>query len=315
MAAQPAQITLNWISNTPGTHRVCYRIGGTGPYTCTVASPGTPAHPSCPGGGLPCSYVLDIMVDNETCDVVAYDGYVQPTCEDLESLANRTPWNVNFTPDPACDRWEVTCEQNGVGAINIIGAGSGYTPGSNPTVTITGTGTGATALATVDGTGTVVSIGIIAQGSGYTSPPVITIAPPPSGTTATATSELLDCARIDIQDCTAYGPTRTFPIAVGDSVYMCGETAPAGFPDEYSVTANGKCLCDCTNVDINNTGISGVLNITYIDCITQLQTSAAIPAGNGLSGICIVSGSLTYQEVEQAIFNQVVNGSCDGDGI
>lgn len=315
MAAIPAQIALNWISNYNGPHRVCYRIGSTGSYTCTVFAPGTPTHPNCPGGGLPCSYNIDITVDQETCDTVTYEGYVQPTCEERDSLANRTPFSVSFVPNPACKRYEVLCASNGVLAINIVGGGSGYTPGSNPAVTITGDGVSATATATVDGSGVVTSIVVDTPGSGYTFPPTITIAPPSSGTTATATATLADCTGIVAQDCDGVGPETHYPVAVGDFVAVCAESLPGGFPDEYTVSENGTCLCDCVNVDINNTGPLGDLNVTYVDCLLQTKVSATIPAGNGLSGICIVNGSLTYEEVGNAVFNLVNNGVCDGDGI
>jgi hypothetical protein len=256
------------------------------------------------------------MIDNETCDVVDYDGYVQPTCEPLESTANRTPFAVSFTPDPACNRWEVLCASQGLDAILVVGGGSGYTPGSNPAVTIIGGGgAGATATATVDGTGAVVSIVVDSAGSGYTSAPTITIAPPPSGTTATATATLQDCTGITMHDCSAVGPEISAPVPVGQSVYVCSENAPSGFPGEYTVTEDGKCLCDCINVDLSNTGPSGDLIVVYIDCITQTQIRVTIPPGSGLNDICIVNGSLTYTETEQAVFNQVINGTCDGDGI
>lgn len=166
MALTTAYITLNWSSNYPGQHRVCYRIQGSGsPYTCTTSL--TP-HPNCPGGALPCSYQISIMVDNETCDVITYEGYVQPICEDETSLANRTTFVVSFIPSPACKRWELLCASGSVQGATVTNPGSGYNPLSAPTVTITGGGgSGATATAIV-GQGIIGSTSITTGGVGYT---------------------------------------------------------------------------------------------------------------------------------------------------
>jgi hypothetical protein len=166
MPATPAFITLTWISNFTGQHRVCYRIQGSGdPYVCTTAL--TP-HPNCPGGGSPCAYQIPITVDNETCDTVTYEGYVQPTCEDESSLANRTPFVVSFIPSPACKRWELLCASGSVDTLLLTGAGSGYNPLSPPLVTIGGGGgVGATASAQV-GQGVIQSLAIGSGGAGYT---------------------------------------------------------------------------------------------------------------------------------------------------
>lgn len=165
MAAIPAFITLNWVSNFTGQHRVCCRIQGSGsPYTCTTAL--TP-HPNCPGGGGLCGYQIPITVDNETCTTITYEGYVQPTCEDESSLTNRTPFVVSFIPAPSCKRWELLCESGSVDTLILTSAGSDYNPLSPPTVTITGGGgTGATASAQV-GQGVIQSLVIGIGGAGY----------------------------------------------------------------------------------------------------------------------------------------------------
>ena len=316
MAAIPATISLNWISNFAGPHRVCYRIVGQPTYTCTVPTPGIPTHPNCPGGGGACGYIINIMVDQETCDTINYEGYVQPTCEDEASLANRTPFNVAFVPSPACLRWEARCATGGVDEILIIGGGSGYTPGSNPTVTIVGDGVGAAATATVDGTGSVVSIVVDIPGGGYTTPPTILIAGPGGpGVTATASATLIPCPGFTLPNCDGTGPETTFPIAVGDLAAICGTTEPGGLPDEYVVVGSGNCLCDCINIDIENNGVQGDLNVTYIDCVLQAKVELTIPAASSLDAVCIVNGSLTYEELLDASINIINNGTCDGDGI
>jgi len=105
MAPVPATITVNFIANYAGTHRIAYRSGGAGPYSFVT----TP----CVGGGTPCSGTIAITVDNETCDNVVYDGYVQATCEDEESVNGRIPFTVTFSPNPVCDAFSITCNEVG----------------------------------------------------------------------------------------------------------------------------------------------------------------------------------------------------------
>lgn len=164
MAAVPATIDLTWTSNYAGPHRVCFRIQGSGdPYVCTTDL--TP-HPSCAGGGNPCGYSLSITVDDETCDPVTYEGYVQPTCFDEESTEGRTTFVVAFTPSPACKRWVATCPDRPLDSITVTDGGTGYDPLLPPTVTIGGDGTGASATAVV-GQGVISALAINNAGAGY----------------------------------------------------------------------------------------------------------------------------------------------------
>jgi hypothetical protein len=164
MALIPATIQVTWNANYAGPHRVCYRIqGGPPAYTCTdAATPWT----NCAGGGLPCAYDIPIMVDNETCDPITYEGYVQPACEDVGSLAGRIAFpDVTFIPNPACKSYVVTCEQVGVDSAFMTDGGSGYTV--IPAVTIVGGGgVGATATAVL-GAGSVTGITPAGDGTGY----------------------------------------------------------------------------------------------------------------------------------------------------
>jgi len=169
MALVPATINLNWISNYNGPHRVCFRIVGAPTYTCTV--PGTPGpgfHPLCGGGGAPCSYAINILVDNETCDQVDYEGYIQAACEDELSVIGRDPFAISFIPDPACNRYNVTCGAVGIASIAVVTPGAGYTNGSVTALPITG---GGGTLATADGRigdGEVISFVEDNLGTGFT---------------------------------------------------------------------------------------------------------------------------------------------------
>src|SRR5690606_26246395 len=104
----------------------------------------------CAGNNSPCQYDISIEVDNETCDNVTFEGYVQAMCEPFESMFGRVPFTVTFVPQPSCSRWRFTCERGGIASIAVTNAGSGYL--SAPTVTInTSTGSGAVITADIAG--------------------------------------------------------------------------------------------------------------------------------------------------------------------
>ena len=77
---------------------------------------------------------------------------------------------------------------NGISAITVTAAGTGYLVA--PTVTITGTGTGATATAILSGT-TVSSVMMTAAGSGYDNTTVVTLDVVSGGSGATATPTII----------------------------------------------------------------------------------------------------------------------------
>jgi hypothetical protein len=86
-------ITVTFTSYFTGTHRVCYRLNGTGAYNCSTIV-------SCLGLGNTCSAVITFpFVDpSGECDPVDVDGYVQPTCEPEGSLTSRIPFTGSFVP-------------------------------------------------------------------------------------------------------------------------------------------------------------------------------------------------------------------------
>jgi hypothetical protein len=61
MALVSVTLTVGFISQYAGDHRVCYRLGSTGPYDCSTIV-------TCTGGGAACSVNITLTVDNETCD-------------------------------------------------------------------------------------------------------------------------------------------------------------------------------------------------------------------------------------------------------
>ncbi len=160
MALVPATLTINFTSNYAGQHRVCYRLNNIGAYDCTTVV-------TCTGGGALCSAIINIMVDNETCDPVEYDGYVQATCEDIGSLVGRVPFVITFTPNPSCKGYTITCESVPVGSYAITNNGSGYNPAIPPIVTVApGPGVGSTAVAVVSDNG-ILTAATTNAGAGY----------------------------------------------------------------------------------------------------------------------------------------------------
>lgn len=156
MAATPGTIKVCFTTNYTGTHRVCYRLSGSsGGYTCV--------NKDCAGGGANCCAEITITVDNETCNTLVYEGYVQPACEDISSTANRVAFTTSFVPSPTCKRYVATCGSAGLDSVTIDDGGTAYS--SAPSVSFTGGGgTGATASATI-GTGFILTSSITSGGT------------------------------------------------------------------------------------------------------------------------------------------------------
>lgn len=86
-------ITVTFTSYFTGTHRVCYRLNGTGAYDCTTIV-------SCLGLGNTCTATITFPFTDPSgeCLPVDVDGYVQPTCEPEGSLSLRVPFTGSFVP-------------------------------------------------------------------------------------------------------------------------------------------------------------------------------------------------------------------------
>lgn len=161
MALVSATLTVNFISNYAGQHRVCWRINNTGAYDCTTVV-------TCTGGGNACSATITILVDNESCDPVEFDGYVQALCEDSGSLSGRDYFSSIFVPNPTCASYNLRCNSVGVLSAEVVNPGASYNPGSPPLAVVSGTGSGATAVAHV-GNGGIKTFTITDGGSGWDS--------------------------------------------------------------------------------------------------------------------------------------------------
>jgi len=187
MTPVPATLDVSFVSNFTGQHRVCWRIPPSLVYDCTTLV-------TCLGGGATCMVSIPILVDNETCLPVTYEGYVQAACEDINSLNGRIPFTITFTPTPVCASYRVTCENGPVDTIVITNGGSRYDPLPTPppAVTILGGGIGATAIALIGNQGikslfTPTLNGLLYTPGVYTNVPFVTITGIGSGALATVT--------------------------------------------------------------------------------------------------------------------------------
>lgn len=165
MALTPANLLINFISNYAGCHRICYRQGGAGPYTCTSCQPCTT---NCAGNGAPCSTTIPIMVDNASCVPTVFDGYVQACCEDLTSLNGQIPFSITFTPNPNCKGYTITCVGPvSVNNISLTNPGSGYVAGATIPITISGGGGVGAAATALIGNGGIDIVSASNPGAGY----------------------------------------------------------------------------------------------------------------------------------------------------
>lgn len=169
MAPVPAVIQVNFTSNYPiGCHRVYYRVQGSGlPYAQVTVN----CTPFVPPGSQACVANIPITVDNESCDPVTYEGYVQPCCEADGSPNNQVPFTVTFTPNPVCQPVQLVCNNVGIQSVSLIApnfGGSGYDPINPPAVNLVGGGgSGAVINAVVGNTGAD-GFSVTNGGAGYT---------------------------------------------------------------------------------------------------------------------------------------------------
>lgn len=303
MAATSATIHVTFTSWFTGTHRICWRIGGSGAYDCSTLV-------SCGGAGTTCTAEITVSLDNETCDAVTFEGYVQATCEEESSTNDRIAFTTTFTPSPACSRWEVTCNSVALASITILNGGSGYNDMAPPAAVITGGGgSGATAIVTVTG-GIVTDITLDSVGSGYTSVPTITVDPASPGVTATAEAVLGYCSGFSSQDCVGSPGTFSIPagaVQAGETFNLCNSVEPT-VPADYSIVENGNCLCDCTQVTLlNSSGVDNI-NIHYMAC-TGKYNMTTLGIGGSFT-MCMVSDSIISENVPISSLTITVGEAC-----
>lgn len=305
----PAIIPITWTAQYTGQHRVCWRVQGSGdPYTCTqIATP----HPSCTAGQA-CGYDIPIQVDNETCDQITYEGYVQPTCEDEASMNGRVAFPpVTFIPNPACQMYDVRCENAPVAAINVVSGGDGYDPLSPPNITISGGGGAGATGTVVVGDGAITALAGTPAGTGYSDgfyPACPLVGGSGAGATANVniaggivTSAIIVSGGSGYQDGDIVNPD---PGTVGAPTTPADLTVTSDYGEVLAVTVDtpgsGYTSAPAGLIDPPAAGTTATAAVvledcapfTYNDCTgaTATPTQSSIPVGSAVS-VCSESGA------------------------
>lgn len=302
MALVSVSLTINFVSNYAGTHRVCVSTDGGTVYDCTTIV-------SCIGFGTACSAVWYGTVDNETCDNVTFDVYVQPTCEEEGSLEKRTYSSYTFIPSPACKKYTLECVNVPVESIFMVDAGSGYT--IVPNVTLSGgVGVGATATAALDGFGGI-TISLTTPGSGYTSAPFVNIDPPDTpGIQAEATAVLDQCGSITFATCSGDYTIPADTIELNQQFDVCSPaTGGPTITTEYTKTLNGNCLCDCENITLEIVSAGGTIDY-YANLCDGAQVSGTVTVGDPILSACVATDSFYYVVTSGSPTVNVTTGTC-----
>lgn len=320
MAPIPGSIQINFTSNySAGQHRVCYRYPGSPGYPlydCSLIVNCTPF--VLPITSVACQANIPITVDNESCEEILFDGYIQPTCEDVLSLVGRVAFSTTFTPNPSCIAVDFTC--NNVGILDVptvVPLGTGYTNGVGYTVNpldIVGGG----------GTGTVITFDVIANsvtnlvvtvpGTGYISTPSITI------TTLSGAGGNDDAVlTVEMENCPTFALTDTCDNAdagiiidtlLGSTFSVCYTGGVAGAPvppTNFNAVDNvALCCYDCVTLTINPP-ISAITATTmYLDCGTGAVTTVTRTNVQGSLSVCAKRGSWASDSVETIFVEGVV---------
>lgn len=292
MAPVPATLDVSFVSNFVGQHRVCWRIPPALVYDCTTVV-------TCLGNGATCSVQIPIVVENESCDTVTYEGYVQASCEDINSISGRIPFSITFTPVPVCESYSVTCENVPLLQVDITNPGSGYDPLNPPLVTPFGGG-GAGAAVTVTIGNSIVTLN---PGSGYVDgvyPGVPLVNVIGSGTGAFATITVAGGVVTAYTITTSgqvYLPGDTFTVNTADIGGGAGSGFVAGFQANYgtitvaTLVTPGDGFTSAPALTLPNPvggGVLGVLDAILDVCPDQdLGPSCDSSAGDTLTGMSI----------------------------
>jgi hypothetical protein len=85
-------LSINFYANYAGEHRVCWHVvGSLDPYVCELTT--------CVALG-PCGIDILTTVPAVECDIVQFEGYIQTTCQAIESTTGRIPFTASYIPCP-----------------------------------------------------------------------------------------------------------------------------------------------------------------------------------------------------------------------
>lgn len=265
-----------------GMYRICYRTDDVSAYTCDSFF--------CDPIVCPCKYTISIETNG--CQSLQINGYVQPECEPVESVVNRTPFITDVvTASSGCKKWKVSYSNLDFTGVLLYLANVGFGYITPPTITfVGGGGTGMTGVTTTNGLGQVITATIVNPGTGYTNYPDIVLSPPPLGGT-----------RAQVTFISAYGYTVPSNCFLDDSVefgqlfnmlpnyYVCSQNLPAVAPNLFA-TEEGVCGCGCITVTITPATDYWEHRYIYYDCLGNLQSGK--PLTNEPYTLCIVPGTL-----------------------
>jgi hypothetical protein len=313
MALIPATITVSFTAQYTGLHNVYFKLstdisyGLAGQTNCTV--------------GNSCSFNFQINVDNETCDTLTYDIYVQPICfitGGVSPVEGRVSEQIQFIPEPACKKYTFTCEE--VGVDTVTGTLGGQYDVPNLVVPVQATVGGAVFDITFDNlvNGAITVVTVTDPGS-YTSGDLPIVldwagAAITEDIAADLVFNLLDCVALNQTGCSGLSETITAGLALDATIEACSTIVPGAQPAGYATPVeNGNCLCDCTQYTITeDTGTpTNDLTVNYVAC-NGTAVLDTIVAGDTLGPICMVTDSLVVTPLNGATSTILVGVSCNG---
>lgn len=303
MALISATITVDFIANYSGDHRVCWKVQGTDTYDCSTII-------NCAGGGNTCQAVFTAQLNGTSCDGdIVVEGYVQAACQDELSLEGRVPFQTNpFTPTVVCERFEVICDHVGIINLQIDQAGTQYQVGdvinfvrdTNDTETTDASAT----VASVGSNGEILSLDLTDGGS-YQIMPTITITST-NGTGASLTAEFDKCpSNYSLgTDCADNNVTIESGLELNKNIAYCIKGGISTPPDGYIINRNGCCIREdttsdvCYTYDITNNDVNPV-NINFTAC-GGAYNSITVDS-TATTSICAVDGSVDLNITNVAI--------------
>lgn len=287
MASLTATITVEFVANFAGNHRVCWRLGSLGAYDCSTEV-------TCVGGGATCSATISVTVDDETCPDVTFEGYVQATCEDIGSLSGRVPFQVTYSPDQPCTSYLVKCNTAGVDNLTVVNAGSGYV--ASPAITFTG-GNGSDAEATaVIGNGGIKTWTITDGGTGYN-----------VGGSATFLG-------IDALNISSSGIDAVFDVVVtlGVITLISVTTGDGNRGTGYAISDT----FEFANADLGGSGSGAIITVNTLTT-GEIEYITMVDAGSGYTSAPVVSialppsGTQATCSIEMEDCNSFTTNDCD----
>ena len=153
--------------------------------------------------------------------------------------------------------------KNGIGSVNITGAGTGYVGGSQPTSVFSNPFEIATASTTLATTGTLKSVTLSTRGSGYTTPPTVSF----SAGGATGEANLSTGGRLEA-------------ITVGDggSGYSASPTVTVGAAPQIAFSADATTIDTTANtITINAHPFETADQVTFDS--STIDAAAVAPTG------------------------------------